>query len=282
MKKRSAFTLIELLVVISIIAILMSILMPSLAKVRMQAKQTICLTGLKQCAVGAMAYEVDYGRLPTHAWEVSRNAMGLSTALPKQVTVPTTAGNYDIRELYSTYVSMNYFKCPLLPKWERDIDDIEIGTDMYLYTDYIICGGYWANLEKGKSWKSLTGPNFNKSNAFTKTSQTWSYEGHQFNVLFGDALWRAYRYSQFRTNHPTGEGNLSIFKLEPSDRQGWVETFYRQDGVTDDIVEKHLSSVKNGYVYTDGSAELLDGDDDKMVEMYHRRDNDYSFYIPHK
>ncbi|MHC4067963.1 MAG: type II secretion system protein [Planctomycetota bacterium] len=48
MRNRKAFTLVELLVVIAIIALLMSILMPALARTRKQAKLVICQSNLKQ------------------------------------------------------------------------------------------------------------------------------------------------------------------------------------------------------------------------------------------
>ena len=51
MNSKRAFTLVELLVVIAIIALLMSILMPALARVRNQAKDVLCQSNLKQWAL---------------------------------------------------------------------------------------------------------------------------------------------------------------------------------------------------------------------------------------
>ena len=56
MNKRKGFTLIELLVVISIIALLMSILMPSLSRAREQAKQIVCQNNLRQIALCLIMY----------------------------------------------------------------------------------------------------------------------------------------------------------------------------------------------------------------------------------
>jgi prepilin-type N-terminal cleavage/methylation domain-containing protein/prepilin-type processing-associated H-X9-DG protein len=57
---RRGFTLIELLVVIAIIAILAAILFPVFAKAREKARQTSCLSNLKQLAIGMLAYAQDY------------------------------------------------------------------------------------------------------------------------------------------------------------------------------------------------------------------------------
>lgn len=54
------FTLIELLVVIAIIAILAAILFPVFAKARAKARQTTCLSNIKQLALGQLMYASDW------------------------------------------------------------------------------------------------------------------------------------------------------------------------------------------------------------------------------
>ncbi len=57
---RKGFTLIELLVVIAIIAILAAILFPVFARAREKARQTSCLSNMKQITLGINMYIQDY------------------------------------------------------------------------------------------------------------------------------------------------------------------------------------------------------------------------------
>jgi len=93
-KRDCAFTLIELLVVIAIIAILAAILFPVFAKARDKARQTSCLSNMKQLGLGVMQYVQDYDQ---------------SYPYVRQLSAPVSVWGADI---YPYVKSMQVFVCP--------------------------------------------------------------------------------------------------------------------------------------------------------------------------
>ena len=77
---KKAFTLIELLVVIAIIAILAAILFPVFAQARDKARQTSCLSNIKQIGLGLMMYVQDSDETYPGALQPSPSINGGSTS----------------------------------------------------------------------------------------------------------------------------------------------------------------------------------------------------------
>jgi prepilin-type N-terminal cleavage/methylation domain-containing protein/prepilin-type processing-associated H-X9-DG protein len=129
MKKLHAFTLIELLVVIAIIAILAAILFPVFAQARAKARQTACLSNLKQIGTGLMMYCQDYDEvLPGNStlgsngitdprWPdaATAHSAGLGEAYGwMQPYDPTNPGTHRIwaRDVQPYVKNLQLFKCP--------------------------------------------------------------------------------------------------------------------------------------------------------------------------
>jgi prepilin-type N-terminal cleavage/methylation domain-containing protein/prepilin-type processing-associated H-X9-DG protein len=72
--RRRGFTLIELLVVIAIIAILAAILFPVFARAREKARQTSCLSNVKEIVLAALMYAQDFDETIAVGWEAGGEA----------------------------------------------------------------------------------------------------------------------------------------------------------------------------------------------------------------
>jgi prepilin-type N-terminal cleavage/methylation domain-containing protein/prepilin-type processing-associated H-X9-DG protein len=94
--KRRGFTLIELLVVIAIIAILAAILFPVFAKAREKARQTSCLSNVKQLALAIQMYVGDYDE-----------------TLPRGTDWGNGLSHYQFPDLLNPYIkNANIWACP--------------------------------------------------------------------------------------------------------------------------------------------------------------------------
>jgi len=104
--RRKGFTLIELLVVIAIIAILAAILFPVFAKAREKARQTSCLSNVKQLSLAVLQYSQDYDeRLPMLYFSIS----------PQTIVYPggnPSTGVMWMATIYPYIKNIQIYSCP--------------------------------------------------------------------------------------------------------------------------------------------------------------------------
>ena len=110
---RRGFTLIELLVVIAIIAILAAILFPVFAKAREKARQSSCLSNVKQLCLASLSYAQDYDERLMMRWQGSDTA-------------------FRVPSMVMPYIkSSQIFKCP---SWSTPVTQTGIGAYDLSYT----------------------------------------------------------------------------------------------------------------------------------------------------
>lgn len=141
--EKRAFTLVELLVVISIIALLLSILMPSLQKARKQAQSVVCMSKLKQLGLATSTYTTDNSNvLPPAEWNAG-NLFYWDSFLNKYLGSTTS---------WTQIKQTKYFSCPSASSQSK-IGNISIGRtygmNTYLHSLWP-SGGDVANPKKFK------------------------------------------------------------------------------------------------------------------------------------
>jgi general secretion pathway protein G len=109
---RRAFTLIELLIVIAIIAILAAMLFPVFVKAKAMAKQSVCLSNLKQQAAATILYATDNNDFFAFACDpADKNVPQIWTAFPQwQAEIPNMPMMVDALQPYTR--NREVFHCP--------------------------------------------------------------------------------------------------------------------------------------------------------------------------
>lgn len=153
-----AFTLIELLVVIAIIAVLIGILLPSLAGARDAARTTRCLSNQRQLITAWMLYAGDYKdrAMPLAYWSPDDIGSGEQVfwwgTHGSATTPPDHAQGFIAPYLGAALSEASVFECPVQP-WGSYVPQGPSGsiTSTYGYN------GYYLSPAKTPGWGSSIG-----------------------------------------------------------------------------------------------------------------------------
>ncbi|MEN6385263.1 MAG: type II secretion system protein [Phycisphaerales bacterium] len=127
MSSNRAFTLVELLVVISIIAMLLAILMPSLQKAKQQAESVICKTRLNDIGKALSLYAVDNSdAIPPSGLSKAEDASTM--AENDGIWMRRLVKYYGIlkgkKPPLSEFASFKLLRCPSQKTWQKAAEDL--------------------------------------------------------------------------------------------------------------------------------------------------------------
>jgi len=141
------FTLIELLVVISIIALLLSLLLPTLGTSRQVAKAMVCKSNLRQLGVACAMYQNDYGDyLPQPAQDKDFiDSSGVTDKKASGASIWFNALDYYLQQSAKDYEKSvvderNYRKFKQDPVWQSWDESTQKSNSTIKMNDYFAHG----------------------------------------------------------------------------------------------------------------------------------------------
>jgi len=189
MTQRAGFTLIELLVVIAIIAILAAILFPVYLKVKGMARQTTCLSNMKQLSLAVRMYLSDYdGRFPgvngSDGWSpyfycIRPDGAPSTIELHGGTMRPYFAGTRQGANPVGGPSDLSQSRILICPDWKRDMDpaggpytDSAYGIDIEM-EKYM---SYGSNIGTHYAWEVDIGDPL----SFVMIAESFNYGGAYF------------------------------------------------------------------------------------------------------